>query len=296
MVNSEKPSLPGNSPEDEKKPTRQQRDISDFKEFVRLNLDTVKYSFKAEDDIYWKFYSHSGDSQIDPNSDEAVSIKSDYARDLKVAADTLGPSSSGKVNIKEDHYWFHVITNKGFDSREIGGRIYFNVDISAAPTFMGNLALALAAKGVNCHIKLPQSSKAIECVSRADKIVLYFNQSQEAEVLAVVENEHSLYSDKFTDVTPRFTSVLKDSNGALMEGVAFGEERSGWSFGELRSRALVGVLFSAKSKGLTIFDSSFNFEEELRESFEHLGIDPQNPSFNKSETDEFKLIKQRIAD
>lgn len=97
----------------------------------------------------------------------------------------------------------------------------------------------------------------------------------------------------FENVTPKLAAQLKNENGVLMRGIAFGQEpdpslEGKHTFNNLREGILVDMY---RREGIS--PEFPDYENKVREKFKEFKIDPNYPAFNyppENGTNLFSLI------
>lgn len=173
-----------------------------------------------------------------------------------------------------------------FYTRPNEGRMYINAKPEAMVTVMTEMAKLFDQQPL-----VPFEAKMISPgsmnengLNRADKMVLYFNSKNQAEILKIMQELYRrIRPENFDTATPKMAAKLKDGGGSIMNGISFGEEPSDevvWappirgehSFNNLRE----GVLWELRDDLTTS-----HFEAKFRQACKELAkVDPENPAFN----------------
>jgi hypothetical protein len=270
-------------------------DIEDFKKFaVRHETDIAELikAGKLPDFIYNSFYNTDEDNKrYSAGSDNFEKMQSECVVAFRQMYTKLRESKNVKnasdIEFVGDGYWMGIDTNGGMKRlKEPIGRFYLDVNPKKLPQFFDEFIAQARIAKLNLQAKMidmvPDDEAAEEKFNRSDKMVVYFPQSQDAAVLGILESLHGRYEKDFLEERPRFTAGLKNSKGATMQGVGFGQEPrvKGGSFGDTRSKFLAEVWQDATKQGLSISDPKFDFNGSMEKSCRTYGVDPQNFAFN----------------
>lgn len=179
------------------------------------------------------------------------------------------------------------------------GRIYLNLLPQQGHRVFWELARLLNDTQIPFQLKMLDydGSQDILNLNRADKMVLYFDVAHQADVLTTVRNLYETARPaSFEEATPKLAARLKDKNGSLMKGVAFGQDPdesidgTEISFNNLRE----GIINSVHNIYHVPIDST-DFELKARGEFREFKIDPQNPAFNYPPENGIKLFALMAA-
>lgn len=230
-----------------------------------------------------------------PETDQLLSMVKDPNRNkslennLRTLANIENPGAGGGF------FWAFSKQSKLPEGRHGDhGRIYVNPLPQQGHRVFWELAKLLNDTPIPFQLKMLDydGSQDVLNLNRADKTVLYFDAGHQADVLVIMRKLYeTVRPTSFEDNTPKLAAQLKDTNGSLMRGIAFGQNpdesigSSETSFNNLRE----GVINDVHSIHHVPVNSP-NFELKVREEFEEFKIDPQNPAFNYPPENGVKLF------
>lgn len=174
------------------------------------------------------------------------------------------------------------------------GRIYLNPLPQQGHRVFWELARLLNDTQIPFQLKMLDygGSQDVLNLNRADKIVLYFDAGHQTDVLATMRKLYeTVQPTAFEEGTPKLAAQLKDLNGNLMRGIAFGQnpdesiENTEISFNNLRE----GIIDDVHTIHHVPIDTTA-FELKVRQQFRKFKIDPQNPAFNYPPENGIKLF------
>lgn len=168
------------------------------------------------------------------------------------------------------------------------GRIYINLAATQMYEVFYELARFLNNNPDMAHqtkVAVPAHNETrdeeIISLNRADKMLFYFNATDEQKALNIVRALYQkLGPSAFEDKIPKMAAQLRYVDGKPMEGFAFGQDpeadpRLQVSFNNTREHLLISLY-----KDAGISPDSPDFEKKLQERFKDYWIDPINPAFN----------------
>jgi len=248
-------------------------------------------------EIYEKFYSQ-GDAKIQTLGPlMAKEIADRYRTSLERIQPVFDAiNNQGIARIGEFGYWKGALIAGGkFANEQSVGRAYLNLNPLSAPRIFRQTIELLCRENIVAQVKIPLEMD-VHAVNRADKMVVYFKDSDDSRILAILEKVHQQNPVAFLDGIPRFTAGIPNSSNEQMKGIAFGEDPiSDDSFGIVRSQILAEMYNLAKHQGLRITDPRFPFEKHFRESCLKRGVNPDSVAFNASgKSGSFSTIRKRI--
>lgn len=273
--------------------------IMEFTSYFNQDYPNISQEYASgrslQDIFYDRFYSKdASQKQFEAGSYQARAIKERYAKLLEKNVREAEASVKGKNIIQiPDTYWQYYYVGGGVGKSKMG-RIYLNLHPLDTP-FVFRRALELFTNnGLSIETKVPLHMHD-SALNRADKMVIYFKDEQDAQVMQVLEQLYRANSNTFQDSIPRFTAQLRDSAGSSLPGLGFGEEPlSKESFGEVRSAILAEVTQIAGQRRLKIDDPRFPFEQLFISACQKRGVDPDSPAFNAS-SGQFREIRRRVT-
>jgi len=270
-------------------------DLILFLQFLEKNKQDIEERVVAgeslEDILYEEFYNCDKNNLRYADGDpETERIKKDYQvaflkteEEIKTQIEEMGDYTSLRIKKNQNSYWFQVQTNGGLDVKEDTiGRLYFNCEAKRTPDFFKKLSDACVKAGVRAEIKMPHREDA-QVLNRFDKMLVYFDASDEIKSLEIVEELHKQNSEIFGDEnTPRFSRKVRDKQGRIMRGIGFGEEPIIYneSFGNIRVKILAELVSEAQKDDYSIFNPKFNIGKAFQKLCEKHGVDHRNPAFN----------------
>lgn len=280
--------------------------FEDFRSYVmrhpeELAAAEAEGSIALQDYIYQSFYNkHGDDLKYKPEDPATTQLVATYNSAPVLRAlqnevlDTSGPAKF--LPFSRGEGWVYADTNGGVAKQE-RGRLYLNLKPQEVLRCYPQLVHALAEAGLKTQIKMPEKMTA-DMANRSDKVVIYFNASEEAQVLELLEKIYPDFESAFDDTaTPRFTCPVKDSRGQDFKGITFGQSSDfiRASFGDLRARILAEVQLAAGKQGLTVNDPRFAFNEAWHQACLRAMVDPDDPAFDLDSQNKnlFSLIKSR---
>lgn len=281
--------------------------LSSFEKFVSQHSDLIARELKAGKDLagvfYDNFYTEDIDRQLykkgDPKYEAMRRAYEPEARRVldkfltlseKYKKDAVPPISPGRNSI--DNGWVYFKLNGGANPKEKRGRLYLNIQPENLAQFYENSLPVLQRGGLRVDAKISQNANP-EDVNRYDKMVIYFNEADEAAMMSAMEQLYSQSPQIFMEGSPKFTVPLADSRGESMAGVSFGEEpgkaQRGQSFGDIRSKILADIYTSVQKDGYSV--SEGRAQNDFQTACRKYGVDEDNPAFNTDQG--FGMIKNQ---
>jgi hypothetical protein len=274
-------------------------DIEDFKKFAvrhEAHITELIKSGKLSDFIYFSFYHVDEDNKrYEAGSADFDKMRTGYEAAIrqiypKLHRESRALNKESDLEMGGDAYWAGAFINEGQNKlKEPVGRFYVDINPEKLPQFFDEFIARARTEKLNLEVKIPRivsdDESAEEKFNRYDKMVVYFPQSQDAAVLSIFESLHGRYEKDFLEERPRFTAGLKNSKGATMQGIGFGQEprMKGSSFGDTRSKLFAEVWQDAEKQGLSISDPKFDFNGSMEKSCRTYGVDSQNFAFNAAQ-------------
>lgn len=266
----------------------------------------VKQGKKLERAIYDSFYSEDIDKQLYKDGNpQFEGMRKTYENETKRILEGFLKYSKNYENDAEpaiapgpksiEKGWVYFKVNGGVKPGAKIGRLYLNIKPDQLPAFYERTLPNLQKNKLRVDSKISQAAKA-EDVNRYDKMVIYFDESDQAGVMSVIEAAHKQNATIFMDGAPKSTTQLKDSQGKEMVGVSFGEEpgkkANGLSFGDVRSEILAEVYREAKKNRYPLSDNRSKIT--MLKACEKYGVNPNNPAFNAGE-DSFGVVRSKAV-
>ena len=257
-------------------------DLADFSEFIRDNQQDLEqfYHGKILDHhslmkyIYSNFYAKGEEAQ--PGRELTEAQRAVYSAQIERNLTQLEQARSGIAN-RSNGYWSYYRVNGGLRTDEID-RVYLNLEPTSCPDIQLELVQRCHEAGISLDTKIPARMDQ-KAASRADKMVVYVGRDQLSEAKRVIETIYREREADFLNATPRFTEEVKDKDGRVMRGVAFGEEplETGVeSFGGLRSKILANLYDYARGGGMEVDFADQNIVNKFRQLCEKEGVDYKN--------------------
>ncbi|HEU0050717.1 MAG TPA: T3SS effector HopA1 family protein [Patescibacteria group bacterium] len=287
------------------------QELTSFFRFVqkyRNRIYAEAKSGKMYGDIFYDlYYTEDLDRSIfrdgDPKTEHIKRVYEKQAADVmnyfleisrKYMHGKHPPISPSISSMRDGWIYFKLNGGAKVDREPNGGRIYLNVKPEYLPAFYKEALPRFYRAGVAVDAKISQKANA-EDLNRLDKMILYFKETDEQKILAVVSELYQSHPEYFLDGTPHFTKPLRNVEGKPMKGVSFGEQPhfgGVLSFGEIRAKIL-GEVFSVMEKNRIEPD-----DPRVQILFEHackrFDIDPVSPAFNLG-AGSFRLIRNQSA-
>jgi hypothetical protein len=281
-----------------------ERAIAEFKEYVKKHQSEIERELQQGRDLdeifYHDFYNNNIDQPKYREDDPAVQrLAREYSAQINtVRENLLREAQRGRgLMLMDNGYWLYCNTNGGFRSRAALGRFYFNLKPEYVAQVFYKTAQAFRDAGLHSQMKIPVAGD-VRVFNRLDKMVVYFDSSEEQRVLQVLEKIYRSIPEAFDETgTPRFTAEVKNARGEKMTGIGFGEEPPfrNESFGTIRAKVLAEVYLDAKYSGRLVSDPNFDFETSFRRACLKYQVDPQNPAFNLQRGQKnFSELKRRM--
>ncbi len=229
------------------------------------------------------------DVVMDPKATELMAVE--RKDDLEAAYQ----AEMGKMPGFEDAgSWYKW---RGGFSRNVHGRIYFNVNMPGASQFVKYLLNEVLRpnRRAIAGFKIALNFKGVH--ERADSAVLYFDSAYEQVILNEVLRFARKHPEFTKDATPEFAAPLADSGGQPVPGVSFGEEpfEVEGSFNSVRKNALNDAL--AEARKMIKGGVRLNWQAVamlIRKALVRYGIDPDMPVFNVGGSENFEYIARHI--
>lgn len=284
--------------------------MRDFMEFADQGIieQQMQRGLSLEDAIYDRFYSENWRGQKynadDPRYHElaaqfdlAVPQAEKWAREMQAWSDSTDDRLGFNLmenQLKND--WLYVKTHGGIDTSQPVGRLYLNLNPVATPDFYTNASNKLFQEGIGADIKMTNKATPDE-FNRPDKIVIYFNEGNQDQILKILNGLHDEYNQYFMDEVPKFTAQMANDQNERMQGIGFAEQplNQRESFGGVRSKILAEVYATAQARGVSVNDRSFPIAQVFKAACEKYGVDPEEAAFNKAEPgqEKFQSIRSR---
>lgn len=177
--------------------------------------------------------------------------------------------------------WVYFRVNGGAESHAKMGRLYLNIQPARLPEFYEHCLPLFYQRNLRVDAKISRTAKLGD-VNRYDKMVIYFNEGDEASLIQAVQELYQQNERLFIGGIPRFSAPLPNQEGAVMKGVGFGEEPSqtGISFGQIRARILSEVYLRARKNGFSLDDS--RARQVFWQVCQEQGVDPEKAAFSFS--------------
>lgn len=284
-----------------------ERAIAEFREYVARHHSEIERELQQgrdlEDIFYHDFYNRNIDNLKYQESDPAAQrLKEAYKKSVDAVQENLVREMNAKIEKggsdimpMANEYWLYCNVNGGCRGTTDLGRFYLNLKPEQAPQFYTQVVEAFRRTGLHAQMKIPRAVDA-DAFNRLDKMVIYFNATEEKQALRVLETLYRGNQAVFDETgIPRFTAEVCDASGKSMIGVGFAEEPPfrNESFGLIRAKVLAEVYLNAKHSGLTISDPRFDFEVSFRRACQQYQVDPINPAFNLSrEPQKFEGVRK----
>jgi hypothetical protein len=283
------------------------RDIASFQEFISLHGKELEQAMAkgvgASDFIYDKFQTEETDGQAFVADAGFARLKETYDHQAKALIDrflslskkyekdAVPRVSPGKKSIEKGWAYFKVNGGAINNKSEKLGRAYLNIKPENLVAFYEEAMPMFQQLGLAVDAKIAGSA-SVSNFNRSDKMVIYFNEKDEAGVLAAIEDIHQRNASKFLPQNPKFTAQLVNENGFVMDGVSFGEEpdQGGASFGEIRARIMAGVYNDARQHGYAMTDARAT--DAFRRECTARGVDASEAAFNAGGTS-FAVMRRR---
>ena len=289
----------------EKKTFYKEESIQQYLQYVMENRDVIEHSVAQGvelSDVFYDWYSATRVSKYEESDPHTQTLIDEYNKEaiafLKKIAIQQYRLENNALKAKANNGWLYVQTNKGVPDNGKLGRIYLNIKPESTVSVFQTVAETFSQAKLDTQMKISQDGD-LEIFNRADKMVIYFLEGQEEDMLNLLEQIYIHSEDSFEDTgVPMFTANLKTSQGSVMEGVGFGQEpetETLSSFGEIRCNILAEVYTQAKSEGLEVYDSNFDFNTVYTRVCKKYNVDPTNPAFHLNQEDSFTKIRSRIS-
>ena len=227
--------------------------MKDFIEFTKLHRDEIEARRQAGestiDIIYDIFYTEDLNAldRFQENDQKIEIVNEKLTQEAKRVEDRLNAfivrleENGNLFEITQDFEmkksnWLYFRSFLGHDRKLPVGRIYLNIDWTAAPEALREILLSCWKDEIRMEAKTALSVSPSD-INRNDKIVIYFNDK---DTQAIIDKISELYKNKpeiFLDGGPQATAPVVDSAGEVMNGVLFAESPKNEyiSFGQVRS-------------------------------------------------------------
>ena len=285
-----------------------QKLLKSFEDFVAKHPDIIARELKQGKNLagifYDNFYTEDVDNRLYKQGDPAYeAMRKTYQQEAKRVVDrflalsqkyqhdAVPAISPGQKSIENG--WVYFKLNGGANPGAKRGRLYLNIRLEQLVKFYENALPTLQKSNLRVDAKIAQTAN-LEDVNRYDKMVIYFNEEDEAAMASAMEQLYTQNSQIFVDGSPQCTTSLTDSRGKTMTGVNFGEEprsdQGGKSFGAIRSEILAEVYSAAKKGNYQVSDQ--RAQRDFQMACQKFGVDANNPAFNTGQ-ESFKLMRKQ---
>lgn len=230
-----------------------------------------------------------------PKTEQLLSMVKDPNRNRSLENNLETLTNIENLGASRGFFWAFSKQSKLPEGRHgENGRIYLNPLPQQGHRVFWELARLLNDTQIPFQLKMLEygGSQDVLDLNRVDKMVLYFNVAHQADVLTIIRKLYeTVRPASFEEATPKLAAQLKDKNGSLMRGVAFGQNHdesiggTTTSFNNLRE----GIINDVYNTYHVPIDS-IDFELKVREKFREFKIDPQNPAFNYPPENGIKLF------
>ncbi|HEX5037158.1 MAG TPA: T3SS effector HopA1 family protein, partial [bacterium] len=193
-------------------------------------------------------------------------------------------------------YW---LFGGGLDSEDVHGRVYLSLrrrHVEAIYRYLhGPLQAGAKADGAQVQFKIAWNA---EGYSRSDSGVIYFDAKDQETIHRLVARMSREHPEFFKDGHPHFTLPLRGENGAVLQGLSFGEQPAyaHQSFGSLRTDAMTGAVRVARALMGTAEPPDWDEVKQICAYFlRRSGVDIENPAFNEGGRAKFGPLLRRNA-
>ncbi|MEK7131637.1 MAG: T3SS effector HopA1 family protein [Patescibacteria group bacterium] len=291
------------------KDSETQKLLKSFEDFVTKHPDIITRELKQGKDLagifYDNFYTEDVDNRLYKQGEPVYeTMRKTYQQEAKRVVDrflvlsqkyqhdAVPAISPGQKSIENG--WVYFKLNGGANPSAKRGRLYLNIRPEQLVKFYENALPTLQKSNLRVDAKIAQTANP-EDVNRYDKMVIYFNEEDEAIMASAMEQLYTQNSQIFVDGSPKCTTSLADSKGKSMTGVNFGEEpgpdQGGKSFGDIRSKILAEVYSAAKRGNYQVSDQ--RAQRDFQMACQKFGVDSDNPAFNAGRESFKQMRKQK---
>ncbi len=272
-------------------------DITAFQVFISRYGSAIESARARSEDIetiiYSNFYALNIDARVFESNADFVQKKREYEEEIgSVIDDVRHVSTSGKIELVESMLadgWLYLKTVRGISSQSRIGRMYYNVRPEALPSFYIDFVQNCYHQGLPIDSKI-RSKVSVEDFNRTDKMVVYFGEEHERNMVALTREFYGQNPSVFMNDRVRFGAYIPDEKGVLMRGVAIGEDPGeNESFGGVRAKILASMLEQARVQGISMQDSRAVLQLFQAECQKH-HVDPYHAAFGDS-ANSFSLIR-----
>lgn len=283
------------------------KDFIDFSKKYRDQIESRQALGESTASIIYDiFYSENLDSEVRHHEDdpeiEAINNK------LKQEANRVDGRINAFINRLEENRnvleimqdvsmknqnWLYYRSFAGHDRKLPTGRIYLNVDWSAAPEALRQILLSCWKDEIRMEIKTALSVDAVD-INRNDRVIIYFNDKDTEKIIEKINELYKNRPEIFLDGAPRSTAPVVNREGEKMNGVLFAESPINHylSYGEVRSAIFADLYEQSRRLNLEIDDQRFEPAKRFKAACLARGVDPEHIAFNAN-SHAFGVIKER---
>jgi hypothetical protein len=245
-----------------------EQDLEAFEDFIKDPKIRGLPDDQISEYIYENFCVKSGDSDKLPSK----GVRRRFVRSMVSVEEDLNDIDG--VRIEENYNgWLGCEINGGYDKDGSLRRLYLNTKVEYTPDVFKNLVEGLQKNGFHCDIKTFKGDDERDFL-RVDKMVIYFNGTQDSEIRYTMLLFYDATSDKFNTKIPRFSEQLAP-------GIGLGEEPvfPNKSFSQVRAEILARVFYKYKKSN---YDENFDFVKTFQKECPFFQVDSRDPSRNKN--------------
>ncbi len=167
-----------------------------------------------------------------------------------------------------------------FPNGENVGRVYLHPDITAAPEIFAQLAARLYDAKIRFQMKILEEPSIGTHVTRTDKMVVYFLDSDQDALLPLLEDFHLTYGAQLRSDKPRFAAVVSNHEGTPMKGIHFMQDPSeSEQISANKVRANIMYEYYRRNGESDVAPPNLQL---FRQICEQNGINPDHLAFNKN--------------